>query len=99
MAGLTKEQKQKVYRDSREKTGLTIHQWGRLFTLDSVDGSREVTKKENPLDSTNSRGCNLSDALASQLLVLLDASGYDIDKFTFDEAGLLKKTPKKQSKS
>jgi hypothetical protein len=96
MSALTKQQKQTLYMNARQHTGLTSREWGRLFTLDSTDGSREVTKKENPLGSANSRGCNLSDALAAQLLVLVGDAGYDINQFTFDEAGLLKNTPKKK---
>lgn len=95
MAGLSKDQKQKLYIDSRAATGLTIHEWSRLFTLDTTNASREVTKKENPIDSPNYRGCSLSDALAGQLLAFLHKEGYDIDQFTFGSEGELKKTPKK----
>lgn len=94
MARLTKEQKQELYVQSRRQTGLTIHEWSRLFTLDSTESSREVTKKENPIGSTNSRGVTLSDALAAQLLSFLKDEGFDINQFAFNANGKLINTPK-----
>lgn len=94
MTGLTREQKQELYVEARKQTGLTIHEWSRLFTLDSIEGSREVTKKENPIGSKNSRGVSLSDALAAQLLSFMKDEGFEINKFTFNENGKLIKTPK-----
>lgn len=43
------------------------------------------------------RTANRSDALAIQLLVLLDDAGFDLDGFAFDEAGQLVEAPAKQA--
>lgn len=89
--------KKAIYRESRAHTGLNKRQWGRLFALGREKNSDQVVgHKENPTPpgpNTTSKGVNLAEALASQLLVFLYNEGYDISKIQFDETGRIVDVP------
>lgn len=86
-----KEVRCSIYSEAREKTGMTPKEWGRLFNLgDAKNVTQLVWKKEN-----GHRSVNMAEALAAQLLVQMDAEGYDIGKFEFDVDGKLLSMPRK----
>lgn len=94
-----KDSQKQIYRDCRQKTGLTPMQWGYLFTLGGTGGQKEVNKKELNSSEVNSRGVNMPEALSAQLLVKLDKEGFDITKVVFDETGLIKRFPRKKKRT
>lgn len=83
--------KKAIYRECRAHTGLNKRQWGRLFALGSLKNTDQVVShKENPAKpgpGTTSKGVNMPEALASQLLAFLHDQGFDIEKIVFDENG------------
>lgn len=91
-----KDSQKQIYRNCRGKTGLTPSQWGHLFTLGGTGGHKEVGKKELQSGEPNSRGVNMPEALASQLLLKLDKEGFDITSIVFNDDGLIKRFPKKK---
>ena len=91
-----KDSQKQIYRDCRRKTDLTRLQWGHLFTLGGNGGHKEVGKKELQPGEASSRGVNMPEALAAQLLLKLDDVGFDITAIDFDNAGLIIKFPKKR---
>jgi len=94
----TVEIKKAIYRDSRAHTGLNKRQWGRLFALGNPKNTDQVVShKENPERpgrDTTSKGVNMPEALASQLLTFLYDQGFDIANIEFDDSGRIKKIPK-----
>lgn len=90
-----KDTQKQIYRDCRNKTGLKPSQWGHLFSLGGTGGHKEVGKKELQSGEANSRGVNMPEALASQLLLKLDTEGFDIASINFNEDGLIIYFPKK----
>lgn len=91
--------KKAIYRDSRAHTGLNKRQWGRLFALGNLKNTDQVVShKENleqPGKNTTSKGVNMPEALASQLLVFLHDQGFDIEKIQFDKNGRVTEIPTK----
>ncbi len=94
-----KDSQKQIYRDCRHKTGLTPLQWGHLFTLGGAGGQKEVNKKELDPGEVNSRGVNMPEALAAQLLVKLEKEGFEITKFVFDDKGVIKRFPRKKKRT
>lgn len=92
-----------IYREARAHTGLNKRQWGRLFALGRTHNTHQVVgHKENPAKpgpGTTSKGVNMAEALASQLLVLLHDQGVDIEGLRFDEKGRLTSIPFKEPSS
>lgn len=78
-----------MYTQSRIKTGCDQSEWARLFNLGSNKGQSHVSDKE-----TGSRGVNMPEALASQLLALLDSQGFDVKNIQFDDNGYITHMPK-----
>lgn len=90
--------KKTIYRDCRAHTGLNKRQWGRLFALGNVKNTDQVVshkeKPEQPGKGTTSKGVNMPEALASQLLSFLYDQGFDITNIEFDGEGKIKSIPK-----
>lgn len=90
--------KKAIYRDSRAHTGLNKRQWGRLFALGNLKNTDQVVShKENterPSKDTTSRGVNMPEALAAQLLAFIHDQGFDVSAIEFDECGRIKQVPK-----
>jgi len=86
--------KKRIYRACRAATGLNKRQWGRIFALGNLKNTDQVVgHKENPElpgPGSTSKGVNMSEALASQLLFFLSEEGYDVGSIEFDEGGLMK---------
>ena len=89
--------KKTIYRDCRTHTGLNKRQWGRLFALGNRKNTDQVVShKENteqPGKGTTSKGVNMPEALASQLLSFIHDQGFDIANIEFDDKGKIKNIP------
>lgn len=89
--------KKTIYRDCRAHTGLNKRQWGRLFALGNLKNTDQVVgHKENPEPpgkGTTSKGVNMSEALAAQLLVFLHKQGFDVGNIVFDNDGHIMHIP------
>lgn len=99
----TNDTRKTIYRESRAHTGLNKRQWGRLFALGRTRNSHQVVgHKENPAapgPDTTSKGVNMPEALAAQLLVFLHDQGFDIEAVSFDEEGRVQTIPRKTPSS
>ncbi len=91
--------KKAIYRDCRAHTGLNKRQWGRLFALGNLKNTDQVVShKENPErpgKGTTSKGVNMPEALAAQLLAFIHDQGFDVAGIEFDESGKIKQIPKR----
>lgn len=91
--------KKAIYRNARSETGLTKPEWGRLFALGNTHNTFQVVNhKENPTQpgsGTSSKGVNMPEALAAQLLVFIHNQGFDINRIAFDDQGHIVDVPKK----
>lgn len=84
------EVKKEIYRDCRARTGLNKRQWGRLFALGNIKNTDQVVghkENQNPPGIGTSKGVNMSEALAAQLLSFLYDQGFDITNMEFDANG------------
>lgn len=90
--------KKEIYRECRARTGLNKRQWGRLFAIGKKNNTDQVVshkeKQDKPGKGTTSRGVNMPEALAAQLLAFLHDKGFDIAKIIFDENGKIIEIPK-----
>ncbi len=86
---ISKENKQKMYVDGRQKTECSQEQWASIFNLGKNKGQQNVSTKEN-----GSRAVNMPEALSAQLLSFLQDQGFDIKNVEFDDAGFLIDIPK-----
>lgn len=89
--------KKAIYREARKKIGLTIHSWGRIFALGNTkDTYQNVSLKEKdvtPQPGSISKGVNMPEALAAEMLRIFHYLGFDVDKIEFDEKGRIAKIP------
>lgn len=90
--------KKVIYAECRVHTGLNKRQWGRLFALGKTKNTDQVVShKENPAkpgEGTTSKGVNMPEALAAQLLVFLFDQGFDVANIEFDSDGRIINIPK-----
>lgn len=85
-----------VFRDCRaELEHLSPNQFANLVG-GGANVRANIDKKLMPADMPSARGVTRPEAVAVQLLVLLDKAGYDLAGFVFDEDGVLRQAPKKR---
>lgn len=93
--------KKTIYRESRAHAAVNQRQWGRLFALGNLKNTAQVVgHKENPLrpgKETTSKGVNMPEALAAQLLMFIYDQGFDIENIEFDDNGRIINIPRKSS--
>lgn len=91
--------KKAIYRECRAHTGLNKRQWGRLFALGNLKNTDQVVShKENPDlpgPGTTSKGVNMPEALAAQLLSFIHDQGFDTAQIEFDPEGRILDIPKR----
>ena len=89
--------KKAIYRECRAHIGLNKRQWGRLFALGKLKNTDQVVgHKENPDPpgkGSTSRGVNMPEALAAQLLSFLHDQGFEVSGIEFDDTGRILKIP------
>lgn len=80
---------------------MTKISWGRIFALGNERNTAQVVgHKENPIKpgtGSTSKGVNMSEALAAQLLKVLHDDGYDVSAMRFDDSGRILSIPKKET--
>jgi len=81
--------KQHMYKDARKKAKCDQAQWARIFNLGAQKGQHHVSFKES-----GSRGVNMPEALASQLLSFIAEQGFDVKNIKFDADGFITEVPK-----
>lgn len=93
---LRSEERRQLYIQCRAKTKLKKKEWGRLFALGNLKNCDQVVShKENPpVPGKTSKGVNLAESLASQLLVFLHDQTYNLKKIQF-EKGVITDIPLK----
>jgi hypothetical protein len=91
------EERRLLYIQCRMRTKLKKKEWGRLFALGNMKNCDQVVShKENPPDSgKTSKGVNLAESLACQLLHFLHDQKYNLKKIQFDENGVITDIPLK----
>lgn len=94
---LRSEERRLLYIHCRTKTKLKKKEWGRLFALGNMKNCDQVVShKENPpVPGKTSKGVNLAESLASQLLVFLHDQTYNLKKIQFDDKGVITDIPLK----
>jgi len=94
----TKQERKNIYRECRDRTGLSDAEWARLMNVGAPGGEREVHKKERDDSMASSRGVSMPEALAAQLLLFLYDEGYNLQEFEFNAAGRLSGRPSRARK-
>ena len=89
--------RKQIYRQARLDAGLNQRQWGRLFALGNLKNTAQVVGHKEcdqaPGPGSSSKGVNMAEALAAQLLAYLASQGIDIQSIEFDEMGRITHMP------
>lgn len=94
----TKQERKNIYRECRDRTGLSDVEWARLMNVGAAGGEREVHKKERDDSMASSRGVSMPESLAAQLLLFLHDEGYNLKEFEFNASGRLCARPARSRK-
>ncbi|WP_025562883.1 hypothetical protein [Psychromonas sp. SP041] len=84
-----KERNRQHYLEARKSTGCSQNEWARLFNLDSKAGAgcRQKGQPNVAAKEAGTKGVNMPECLASELLRHFHGLGYDVKNIEFNEEG------------
>lgn len=90
-----KQRNRKRYMTARRETGCSQNDWARLFNLQPDSGVKHRQKGQSNVAAKElgSKGVNLAECLASELLLYLHNQGFDVKGIAFDSEGQIVSIP------
>ncbi|MEG3764912.1 hypothetical protein [Alteromonas sp. 14N.309.X.WAT.G.H12] len=100
MLSPTKENNRKLYTEARLAANCSQNDWARLFNLQPDTGVKHRQKGQPNVSAKEkgTKGVNLSECLAAELLRYFHAQGYDVKHIEFDENNRIVNIPRTDNK-